>query len=145
MNVALTLGLSCGSTEGPVDYVVTVLNDTIEGETTANAIRPCLLDRICRCLSRNASHSVLEEIEDICRQVCLRPTPNMNVSNSSDNTRRNTAMPIMGILHDDNGVCDPVHSQYCRRHGRRGRPAECARVCVLEDSCVRGTYTWSSL
>ena len=132
MNVALTLGLNCGSTQGPVDYVVAALNDTIDGETTASVIRPCLLDRICRCLSRNANHSVLAEIEEICRQVCLRPIPNISDSSA------NTSSDIMGVLHGDNQVCDPVQSQYCRRHRRQGRPAECARVCVLEDSCVRG-------
>ena len=41
-----------------------------------------------------------------------------------------------GVLYGNDRVCDRVHSQYCRRHEKKGRSVECAGTCVEETSCV---------
>ena len=124
INVAVSLGLNCSSTDGILEYFAAVLNGTHNVETDGN-VTECLLERVCHCLSRNANHRKLLEAEEICRLLCVMP-------DTSD-----TMSSWTGTLNGNDDVCDQVHSQYCRRHRTSGRPTECASVCVQEDSCVR--------
>ena len=126
-DVEVSLGLNCGSAEGPIEYVVAALNETVMENESRN-ITQCLLRRVCKCLSRNTEHKMIENVEESCQELCTMP-PNIRASLMTK------MMPHMS-LNGDREVCDPVHSQYCRRHRRMGRPTECARVCVQEGSCV---------
>ena len=127
VSAQLNLGLSCSSPDGPIEFVLNLLNETTTtGETTTTTL--CLSRRICHCLSRSAKHSRLIDTEEQCRQLCVMPTPPVN------KTKPSPAMK--GSLSGDMGVCNSVHSHYCRRHTMSGRSVDCARECRLQRNCV---------
>ena len=130
LDVTVGLGLNCGSPDDPIEYLVAALNETSKVNET---LPECLLRRICGCLSRVAQHHMLVEIEESCQQLCRMPSAN------DARTMNPPPPPHEGRLHGNITVCRSVHSQYCRRHKMNGRPAECARVCVQDNSCVRFT------
>ena len=130
VSAQLNLGLSCSSPDGPIEFVLNLLNET----TTTNEITNrtlCLSRRICHCLSRSAEHNRLIDTEEQCRQLCVMPTHPVNDSQSK-----------MGSLSGDMGVCNSVHGHYCRRHTMSGRSVDCARECRLQDNCVSILYPY---
>ena len=120
VDVLETLGLNCSRADGPVDYVLQVLDNT---QDRTDDVKRCLLERICGCLSRNRKH---QRLERLCHGLCMKP-------NASDVT----SMPKMETLYSNFSVCATVNKQFCRRFKEKGRPAECAQRCVQEASCVR--------
>lgn len=124
MDVPETLGLNCSRADGPVDYVIQMLSNT---QNRTDNVRRCLLERICGCLSRNKKN---EKLESKCYELCMKP-------NSSDIM----SMPMMETMYRNHSVCTIVNRQYCRRYKEKGRPSECARRCVQEESCVRDYIT----
>ena len=138
----LNLGLNCSSPDGPIEFVLNLLNET----TTTNEITNmtlCLSRRICHCLSRRAKHNRLIDIEEQCRQLCVMPTrpvknsrPMMGSLPMMGSPPVMGSPPMMGSLSGDMGVCNSVHGHYCRRHTMSGRSVDCARECMLQGNCV---------
>ena len=115
LNVAASLGLNCSTADGPVQYVVGVVTNTVNSK-----FEPCLLQRICNCLLRDTNDI---DLEDACYKLCLK--------NDGD-----TADSVTGALKDNDEVCSRVKNQFCRRHTKNGRSTKCARICVEGDTCV---------
>ena len=126
LDTYISLGLNCDSGHGPVGYTVAALMEDRENRT----VTPCLLGRMCDCLSRQANHPILPTVEEVCRLLCVLP------ETGSSTLFARTHLNLMGLLNSNTTVCDSVHSQYCRRHTEAGRTTDCARVCVQENSCV---------
>ena len=126
--VAESLGLNCTSHDAAVVYILQELSVTSE-ELNNDSL--CVLETVCRCLNRDANHSMLGEIEETCRQFC--PGKNSPVPPPPP--------PQMLSLEGDGeeDVCRGVHNQYCRRHMEGMRRRECAAYCVQENDCVSVT------
>ena len=126
--VAESLGLNCTSHDATVVYILQELSEELKNDSL------CVLETVCRCLKRDANHSMLEEIEETCRQFCpgkkspVPPPPPPPLP------------PMLSLEGDgEEDVCRGVHNQYCRRHMKGMRRRECAAYCVQENDCVSVT------
>ena len=100
-----------------------IVNRGVENINTSDSV--CVVERVCRCMSRQSSHEMMLEIEETCRQYCQRYPDDNQISASG-----------AAIVSENSDVCDTVHSQYCRRHGESGRLQMCAAHCTQEEFCV---------